>query len=498
MAAQKEIAMPVLKSELVGSTRKRLQAALCLLMMNVGELTDKESYEDEQPLPEAAMPHRDAVLSAVKRLDVALAGGGVRDALLGEVTGQRDKLVADTRVLTVSMDYLESALNRVQDAFSLRGLEKLNALPIHKTELVRDCMLFARHMMQKDRELSFLEELLACFPFCMAREKFYAYLKESLTRLLECCTAPVAEDIARMLLYKLFPEDVPGHGALFAEFTERVTAFAQTEAEALTEEELQTLYDEGLELAEDIQFAIESFESLYESYQYLVLLLTFADDAENLTADDAVAKDVFYATVEALLKDEYEAFRDNLMNVLDEKLPQMLDEANAAHAKAAKNLNGFDPALADEELAALVSVRSIVDNLFFSQLRTAAAGTAIAAPELTGAQAADMAADFTAQLKSRLAPLPPKTQKAMRRELFTLVPAMFGPQELEAYLDTAYDAAAGFVAQALIVEKVGRLFERFGYNPPNKNVHEHQHGEDCTCGHDHYHHGEACDCGHTH
>ena len=499
MAPRSERVTPDIKKEMVDATRKRMQAAMMLLMMNTSELADEETFEELQAVPEAVKPYRDSVLSAVKGLDIALTNdSGTREALLQTVSEKREALLTEVRVLLVALESLETFGNRVQDAFAVRGLEQFAERTIQKQEFIKDCMDFAWHVMAGNEEgeqgTEAVTALIDCFPLCMARERFYAHIKETLLLLVSNSPEASARGMLNMLRYQLFPEETPGYNTLFPAFVNRVRELAAMDVSAMTEKALEELHNEQLELSEDIDFALEGFETLFESYQYLTLLLTFADDADNLMADDAVAKDVFCATVESLLTEEYEAFSEQLFNTLEEKLPDVLDAANKAFAHVGKQLASIKDM--DEETTALAAVMNIVDEMFFASMRAATLnGGAFAGQMITEARADELADAFLDDFKTYAAPLPPKAQKALRKRLLIRLPFTLSPDDMREYLDAAFDAAPDFVQQALIVEKVGRVFENSGYNPQDKNLHEH--GEDCDCGH-HHHHGEDCDCGHHH
>ena len=502
MASKKIVSIPDFKKELVTYTRKRLQSVLMLLAMNVGELSDPESFDDMQPNPEFSIPHRDAILSAIKKLDITLiAQSETRDALLREITAQRNNLVADAKVLLACLDRIDATMHIMQDTFTLRGLESIPPRVIQREVFLEDCMKFMAHMAASHEEAMGLGALMPCFPFKMAREKVYDYVQSALSKQLSRMPEAIAAELLDAFFGKLFPEQTKGYTSLFSSFTTRTAAFAANDIASMTEEELESLHETSSELAEDLEMAFEALEPLHETYQFLIILLTFADSAENLTEDDPVLKDAFFATIESLLNNEYDAFRDNLLNTIDEKLSTMLEDVNKTWNKLRKTLESLDPDEADDELAALLSVRNIVDSLFLEEFRTAPldhAPKADSAP-LTPEQATVLASGFINRIKSALEALPPKEQKALRRNLFLLTPHDFGPEEFHAYLQSAYDAADGFTQQAMVVEKVGRAFEDFNYNPPDKDVHEHHHhhGDDCDCGH-HHHHDDDCDCGHHH
>ena len=499
MSAKKSISIsiPELKSELVGYTRKRLSASLMLLMMNVGCLYDKAAYDEAQPIPEATIPHKNAILSAVKRLDIALvAQSETRDALLREVTDHRNAMVADSKALLACLSRVEALMVAAQDIFSLRELEALPPRAIQKPAFLADCMDFLAHVSSTDDSIAGIRRMLGCFPFQMAREKLYTDVQASLTELLCGMEEPLAAELLTAFYDNLFPEQTKGYNALFPAFISHAEALIAKNVSSLSAEDLETLFDEARELAEDLELAFESFEDLHEAYQLLILLLTFADSIENLTADDAVTKDVFYATVESLLNNEYEAFKDNLERTIDDKLSDMLEDANATWDKLGRKLSTLSPDDVDDELAALLSVRDIVDALFFEEFRVAPLtmnNSAAPSAPLAKPRAEELAAAFVERFKTALSPLPAKAQKNLRRELFLLAPHALEADELESYFETAYDTAGGFAQQAMILEKVGRVFEDFGYNPPGKDLHEHD--DDCDCGHNHHNHDNDCDCG---
>jgi len=499
MAAKKKVTMVEMKKDIAVYMQKRLQTMVYLLMNNAADLTDDELFADGGADGVEWNGHKGFLLSAIQGLDVALTvNAPTRTALLQEVTTQNAALFAQTKCLKDCMTRVERRLDEVQDAFSMADIQKMGMLDIDNKAFVRDCVEFAR-LVGTHNAGKPAQELVQCFPLRMARETFYTRAEESLVQELDGCRRGFAESLTGHIYARLLPDCPTDDGLPFAAFGKRAAAHMAKEIAGLDAEAYDALYEEAVALYQEMEANLEAFEIVFEAYQFLIALLSFADDADELLADNPRMKDVFCATVETLANGDYEAYRDNLVQALDDVLADALDAVNALRDKLMRNYDKLEET--DAELELLVASWHAIDERFYAEMSLEnMTGSYQAGNDevLTQAEAKEMAAAFMARLKMAAATLPLKQQKALRSNLLTFIPFNFTLDELAGILQASLEGTSDFLQRALAVEKVGRLFEQYGYNPPDKDVHEHD--EDCECGHHHHHHDheDDCDCGHHH
>ena len=103
--------------------------------------------------------------------------------------------------------------------------------------------------------------------------------------------------------------------------------------------------------------------------------------------------------------------------------------------------------------------------------------------------------EFIDVLKNSFTGLNNKARKSAMQVFISSLPLAINMFEFLDFVKLAIDNAPSFEHKILIVDKVGMIFEDYGFNTLDSNEHEHHH-HDCNCGHDHHHHD--CDCGHDH
>ena len=91
-----------------------------------------------------------------------------------------------------------------------------------------------------------------------------------------------------------------------------------------------------------------------------------------------------------------------------------------------------------------------------------------------------------------------RTQKLSEEKLKKAVELIREQNETATIITTEWDQLEGSAILAHM-EKNSTMEEDL-LKETIKDAHEHHHGEDCSCGHDHHehHHGEGCGCGHDH
>ena len=121
-------------------------------------------------------------------------------------------------------------------------------------------------------------------------------------------------------------------------------------------------------------------------------------------------------------------------------------------------------------------------------------------PVATEEEKKELFADFIQKTRSSLETLPVQTRKIAMQTLMGALPPIYSVSEVMEMVTNAIDSASSLEQKALIVDKVGMVFQDNHYQSLTEHAHEHHHDHDCGCGHDHehHHHDYDCGCGHDH
>ncbi len=94
-------------------------------------------------------------------------------------------------------------------------------------------------------------------------------------------------------------------------------------------------------------------------------------------------------------------------------------------------------------------------------------------------------------MKEVFSELPSAVRKASMQLLLCLLPPIFTVEETLSMIQYAIESAQTFEQKILIIDKVGMVFQHYGFQC-SADIED-----NCGCGHQHHHHHD-CDCGHQH
>ena len=103
---------------------------------------------------------------------------------------------------------------------------------------------------------------------------------------------------------------------------------------------------------------------------------------------------------------------------------------------------------------------------------------------------------FIEQMRAHLETLPTQNRKLIMQLILGVIPPAYSVEEFMDMVQEAIDLTVGEEQKALIVNKIGTVFDNSDYTPIVSDPHHHHDG--CDCGHEHHHHHDSCDCGHEH
>ena len=103
---------------------------------------------------------------------------------------------------------------------------------------------------------------------------------------------------------------------------------------------------------------------------------------------------------------------------------------------------------------------------------------------------------FMEQMRAHLETLPTQNRKLIMQLILGVIPPAYSVEEFMDMVQEAIDLTVGEEQKALIVNKIGTVFDNSDYTPIVSGPHHHHDG--CDCGHEHHHHHDGCDCGHEH
>ena len=201
---------------------------------------------------------------------------------------------------------------------------------------------------------------------------------------------------------------------------------------------------------------------------------------------------------------EREAYLDTLNEQLEQAVEPVIDKANAIGKEEYELLQKVNT-FADfaEDTQKVLMTEDFIRECFFGDLNDELFQFHLPEdlPVATEEEKKALFADFIQKTRSSLETLPVQTRKIAMQTLMGALPPIYSVSEVMEMVTNAIDSASSLEQKALIVDKVGMVFQDNHYQSLTEHAHEHHHDDDCGCGHDHHehhHHDHDCGCGHDH
>lgn len=243
-----------------------------------------------------------------------------RDACIAKLEEERTRVIRKMEVLTNYTDQLmiyEYMLNRLEYKFdSSADLEKIS----------EDDTVFAQQLLQhifavKDNYVinEKIKDIIGQLPVRMARSKFFELVKNSIT-LYKGSEKDSLDSYLYVLRTSATLYEPEAEGKYFAHWRTFVQKLGTVDFEALEQTELDTLFDELKETAQEIADASEVFVTLQELINSLCVYLLFdkAQDTNAMKKETVLCMDVIQTITKRRKNGEDTVVPENIMEKLEE------------------------------------------------------------------------------------------------------------------------------------------------------------------------------------
>ncbi len=494
-------------------------SSLLLLLVSVTE--DMEKGEQALPFPihEDILTLKKEVLDMLITLEDKLGTEEEeRSALLEKCVAMKEKLFSIYETVCSYTSQCNLLMTVAGDEICLRKYkeEKISGDGVDWSLFYADCRAFLESSESIWEKQNRMGMLLGCLPMRVAREKYYGKIQDSLRMAFAGQSKEFIEKSLRSFLYFSAPTDNTLYGKYFPEIAEWLQKKTQILPYKLENEELKELYDELTGLAESLGEIQDYFDCLFHDIQSLILLLYLTFNFAELTEGDSAHADLYYTICEFIKGEADETEREAYLEVLNERLERalvpVLDKANDIYGEAQKLLQKAENTEAfSEDTQKMLFSMEFIRECFYIELEEALFDVRFVEelPPASEEEKERLFAEFIQKTRAYLETLPPTVRKAAMRNLSGALPSSDSVEDMMAHLINIVDETISPEEKAVIVNKIGTVFEENGYEPIVSEAeteeghdscgcgHDHHHGDSCGCGHNH-HHGDSCGCGHDH
>ena len=347
-----------------------------------------------------------------------------------------------------------------------------------------------------------MSKLAKCIPLNMTRDKYFDIVKNSLYLTFDGHSQASIDFSLNTLKFTSYPEGNEEYGKYFPEIAQYLKKSKSLIPSELSDTELDTQmsdFDNMFEVMNDID---EYFNSLYNDVNALAILYYSNFSFEELIQDEFIISDIYHSCCEFINNPEddliKEIFEEKTRQLLEENTEMLIDKAAEISKKELQILEKITDFMSlSEDTQKILASEGFVRAGYYETINQEVYrfNGDMFNPPASKEYKENKFNEFIDVLKNSFTGLNNKARKSAMQVFISSLPLAINMFEFLDFVKLAIDNAPSFEHKILIVDKVGMIFEDYGFNTLDSNEHEHHH-HDCNCGHDHHHHD--CDCGHDH
>lgn len=481
------------------------QAVGSLLLMLMSAMEDVQKGAGSLPyeVPEEILGVKKKTQDFLLKLENLLDGDAeARMAAFEDCAALKKQLMGIYEAVYSYFPQWNAVFTLVKDQVSIRKYkeEHLSEKQIEWSLFFADCRAFIEEQETPAKKGNAICMLLKCIPLRMARERYYEEIRTILERASAGESREAMEASFRAFVAFCAPQANPGYGEYFPEIAQWLGQKSMLLPHNLSDDELAGLYQEMMDFMDKMREMGEYFSCIFHDINSLLLLFYLTYSFGELTEGSAAYADLYH-TVCAFLRDELTltekaAYLDTLTDQLENAVEPVIDKANDIGRKEyellqeAGSFEGFS-----EDTKKLLLTEDFIRNCYFAELEDEVfvSGLPDGLPPASDEERKALIDGFLVKIRSSLDTLPVQTRKIFMQNLLGSLPPIYTAEETIERLMEAVDTCITEEQKALIVDKVGAVFEGCGFHSIadidedmlEEDMHHH-HG--CGCGHDHDHH----------
>lgn len=486
--------------------------SMLLLLMSVMEDQEK----GENPLPYAIhtdiLEHKQKIRQYLLQLRDILddTDDARRETAMQECMMQKQKLMQMYECIRCYMEQKQVLTVLAEDEMALRKYreENINTQDLDWSLFFADCHSFLESAESPMQQREYMGDLLRTLPMRMARQKYYDLTERNLKEAFQGASKAEIEKGLQMFYGICCPKAISTYGMYFPEVAQWLGEKQMLLPHKMTDEALASYLEELSFMEDNIGEIREYFSCILHDWNSLILLFFLTFGFTDLTERDSNYADLYETVCEYLdhtLSDvEQEAYQEELFERLEQAVEPNIDRANAIRKEQHKYMDQIkDPMTLEEDTKKILVTQSLIEEYFFGDLEDEWQQEDTqneAQDEPATQQEIDKTVEtFMQQMQAHLETLPTQNRKLIMQLILGVIPPAYSVEELMQMVQEAIDLTVGEEQKALIVNKIGTVFDNSDYTPIVSEPHHHHDG--CACGHEHHehqHHHDSCGCGHEH
>lgn len=491
-----------INEKIISSTEELIQLKLKDIMLNlIIDMCDLHLSKPETEIPSEISAHIDRVKSYAQRLTEILSKDlSEREDYIAQLKALRSEYSQSCMSIFLYVNLLNKAGNYGMWQYQCRCAEKTPADDYELVEQrIRDYIDEFIASAEDDIErYNNMSKIISLIPLRMPRERFNELAAVGLRKITESTSLSDAKFAVKMLKTGYYPILTEEYGTMLPEMKKVVEELYTRAVDKLTGEELEDYLGEIDTAMSTVEELTDYLNIAYNDINYLIALSSLCVDEEYLIDNNMLLKDVLYSCMDMLESGDYdlyaEALSEKTVDEIEEHFHELI-EKDRELSEYVKRYVGTKN-MSDEAMSIVMKYIHI-KTLYAAELVHEIANQE--SPEDDTAPVDEGALkELTDELISFISSVPGNISAAknkfLRRDFFTVMPAVMSESDFNAYLDYALEPLRGKSTGIAAITEICSLLVDEGVIPDEYEDDD----EVCECGHHHHDHDHEHEHEHEH
>jgi mRNA-degrading endonuclease YafQ of YafQ-DinJ toxin-antitoxin module len=392
----------------------------------------------------------------------------------------KEQLTQKFRTLSGYITELNVFTFIIEELYQLKQLKSSDIGMLDYHQFYHECHDFVFKNTTDTEKNYRMTQILKNLPLRMTKDKFFDYVKQSIYQIEIDPSSESMNQLFAMVKQQFMGSTVEDYGTFFPDAATAIENFFSRDLSILSEEDLETVWEETGMLAETLSTLTEILSLLFEMMNDLSVLFMLENiDFDHLSNYHVAYKDLYFTTCSIIKNEvpqqEKELLIETLPDLLDHHIEIQQDKYKRLSDEIFKLVEKIDPSdeetveidklLQTDHLIRMYMNMEISDSFNFHR-RT---DQEINNPEILD----QYIKDLIDLMRNKLTDMPTLYRKARMQHLLGALPGVFDEHSFIDYVQTAIEFSSTEEIKALALSRIGNIMDTYGFFDHETEHHHH-------------------------
>lgn len=477
-----------LETTVIESISNQISFAFLNLLQNSCDFFNGDIGKDFKVENKEILSITDFIIDSTINLQSILSlNESEKEAIINQINSYKRSLILNYETFCTYLHQYNILLIFVEEIYSKKYLSNssndINIDDIDFDKFLNDCHEFIESSTNEAEQNYRITQLIKCVPIIMTKQKYFDYIKKSISTKLNTSSKTAISKFIKMLKEYFLPSASPNYYKLFEQLATEIEEYMNLFRSSNTNYELDSteLSTQIDNLNDKLISVSEYLYLLYKELNYLTILLSMRFDLSFIEELNPVYMDLYKTTCMILSNDtsndEKEIYNESLINLLDNHIDKISESQLKTTSNLEKLIDRYDDRV---ELEGILNTDYMFKMYINMDLKDSCYSIQNDTNETSDkTYLEDSINEFIEFLNTSLSKINTKEGKRRMQYLLGAVPAIWSPHETLDYIELSLNNCSSKEKKLLAISLVGNLMEENNFFKSNHNH------DKCECFHNH-------------